>query len=185
MPFTPKKKKSRFTQPSSENYCRQEKSSINTIHTHIRNIHLKINPQHSELMVWLKTRSSEMRYFLKPVTGSVFGFPSASRFSTLFWLVSQLIIIGDWYMLSIWDLHSLIRRYIFSRKIVMSFFTQKEKEIITLLLEARSLAVISRWRNVPSIPFAPHRNIHIKTRTHSIPELMVWVGKHPGSMNSF
>jgi DNA-binding CsgD family transcriptional regulator len=61
----------------------------------------------------------------------------------------------------------------------MTFFTQKEKEIVNLLLQAHPLKVIADINKCSIHTVHTHlRNIHLKTETHSIPELMVWITRN-------
>jgi len=66
----------------------------------------------------------------------------------------------------------------------MNFFTKKEKEIIELLLQAHPLKVIAGFKDCSINTIHTHlRNLHMKTQTHSIPELMVWIGNHPEKLD--
>jgi DNA-binding NarL/FixJ family response regulator len=58
----------------------------------------------------------------------------------------------------------------------MKIFTPKENEIIELITKAHPLKIIAdKKRNSVHTIHSHLRNIRIKTNTHSIPELMVWM----------
>ena len=55
-------------------------------------------------------------------------------------------------------------------------FTEREKEIIQLITQAKCRKIIANELNISIHTIDAHlRNIYLKTRTHSMLELFVWV----------
>ncbi len=54
-------------------------------------------------------------------------------------------------------------------------FSNREKEIILLLSKAICRKIVAKELNISVYTVDAHlRHIHLKTNTHSIPELIVW-----------
>jgi DNA-binding CsgD family transcriptional regulator len=61
-----------------------------------------------------------------------------------------------------------------------SRFSVREKEIIRLVVQAKCRKRIAGELNISIHTIDAHlRNIHIKTGTHSLPELIIWAINHP------
>lgn len=61
-------------------------------------------------------------------------------------------------------------------------FTNREKEIINLLTQAKCRKTIASDLNLSIHTIDAHlRNIYLKTRTHSMLELFVWIMKNDRS----
>ena len=57
-------------------------------------------------------------------------------------------------------------------------FTNREKEIINLIIQAKCRKTIANDLNISIHTIDAHlRNIYLKTRTHSMLELFVWIMK--------